>query len=360
MGLRADPARCGLLVLLVWQVVPLLLLMRHALPVYPHYLLILIPGPYLFIGYFLAQSMHWLQRFERWGMLLRIVVVGMTVLLIGGQLLGSVGTMFDGVRGNYPDTALSQPYYNDLNSLQQAVSKADQLAQQRHLNRIYIATDSATRLSLTLLSAGMRTPTTVFDDKSCLVLPNAGSGPAVMLLSPRSPLSVVLMTHFARATLISQPARLGGPPFQLYIVNPTVPSTAISSQNTFQGHLQMLDTYARSVTTGAGSWQITRWTMLHAVQAEERVTYGYSMTVQIANEHTQTSKCSFSSIRANDQLLVAFAQTNRAATAQLNIKAQFYTIQPRTFSYGPLTFETDAWLTQWTHLVMQLHPTPIR
>src|SRR5256885_14840850 len=45
MGLRADPARCGLVVLLVWQIVPVLLLSRHSAPIHQHYLLLVIPGP---------------------------------------------------------------------------------------------------------------------------------------------------------------------------------------------------------------------------------------------------------------------------------------------------------------------------
>ena len=37
MLLRANPYRCGLLLLLVWQIVPILLLTRHSIGLYAHY-----------------------------------------------------------------------------------------------------------------------------------------------------------------------------------------------------------------------------------------------------------------------------------------------------------------------------------
>jgi hypothetical protein len=88
--------------------------------------------------------------------------------------------------------------------------------------------------------------------------------------------------------------------------------------------------------------------LLHAAPPDFRVTYGYRLEAQFSAGLSQVSECSFSAIRANDQLLVAFSQ---AATPS-SIKAQFYTIQPRTFSYGSFTFETDAfWPTRWEVLV---------
>lgn len=339
-ALRADPWRCGLLVLLIWQIVPLLALSRHTLPVYPHYLIVLLPGPYIFIALFLAKCVDWSRHLIRWSTVLRIAVVGVTALLIGAQCLGSVGTVLDFARGNYPDTALSRPYYNDLNSLQHALSEADQLAQQRHLNRVYIATDQATQMSLTYLAGQMRTPTTLFDDKSCAVLPGTSSGPAVMLLSPRSELAAALVNRYSQATLVDQLKRLGGPPFQLYIVNPTAQPSISPSAMTFQGHLQALDTTMQSFSFKNASWQVARWSMQHAAQADFRVTYGYTLSIP---GQAQTSECSFSAIHAGDQLLTAFPQSVGSVTSP-SIKAQFFTIKPRNFSYGPFTFETDAFL----------------
>src|SRR5712691_6453503 len=59
---RATPSRCGLALLLVWQVVPILLLSRHSLPLYPYYLLILMPGPYILMGIFVAQVVKWTSQ----------------------------------------------------------------------------------------------------------------------------------------------------------------------------------------------------------------------------------------------------------------------------------------------------------
>src|SRR5947209_7997824 len=59
MGLRADPARCGLVVLLVWQIVPVLLLSRHSAPIHQHYLLLVIPGPFILVGFCIARMSSW-------------------------------------------------------------------------------------------------------------------------------------------------------------------------------------------------------------------------------------------------------------------------------------------------------------
>jgi len=59
--LRETPYRCALLILLTWQVIPLLSLSRHSVPIYPHYLIVLMPGQYMLIGILLAQTVEWLR-----------------------------------------------------------------------------------------------------------------------------------------------------------------------------------------------------------------------------------------------------------------------------------------------------------
>lgn len=285
--------------------------------------------------------------------MLRIALCALAALAVCAQTIGATGMVLDTIRGNYNDKALSSPYYNDLASLQNALNEAKQVAQSHHAQRIYIAADTANVMALTFLSGQIQTPVTIFNGTHCAVLPDPANGPAVLLVSPRSPFVSALVSHFAQATLLDQPHRPGGPPFQLYLINTPVGSPI--AHETFQDHLAALTTQATPFSFQNTSWSVTHWRLLHSAQPEFRVTYGYKMVANSGNNGSSdaSNQCAFSSMRAGDQLLVAFPQTNAASTS-LTIRAQFYTIAPDNFSYGPLTFETDQFLPiQWTTLRTQ-------
>jgi 4-amino-4-deoxy-L-arabinose transferase-like glycosyltransferase len=368
--LRETPSRCALLVLLTWQVIPLLSLSRHSVPIYPHYLIVLMPGQYMLIGILLARLVEWLrgasswrvavphkdeqgarQEKTRYGCLQRVLSIGVCVLvacIVAAQFVGSTGNVLDYAHGNYSDTGLSRPYYNDLHSLQDALKSADNLAIQRHMHRVYVVTDFANQTALTYLAGQMQTPTTLFDGTRCLVLPNPARGSAVVLLGPRSPLAGMLLTRFAHAELVGQPRRLGGPPFQLYVVNANAQQATIQ---TFQNHLSLLDSHIQYATTRGSSWLVTRWNMQYAVQEDFRVTYGYKMMVSGSGGVNESSQCAFSAMHAGDQLLVAFPANHIARHGGLTLLAQYYTIKPRYLVKGGVTFESDAFFPPaWTRL----------
>jgi 4-amino-4-deoxy-L-arabinose transferase-like glycosyltransferase len=338
VDLRATPARCGLLILLIWQIIPLLALFRHTLPIYPHYLIIFMPGQYILIGFFLAEAVKWCRSWSGWRGGLRFALCCLTVLALCAQSLGAAGMVLDTIRGNYQDTKLSSPYYNDLASLQNALHRADLLAQQHQLRRVYIAADTANMMALTFLAGQMQTTTTLFNGTHCVLLPSAESGPAVLLVSPRSSFISALVGQFSHATLIEQPRRPGGPPFALYIISPVSASSV--AHGSFQGQLEALDAQAFSYHNAP--WSVTRWQLLHTAQPAFRVTYGYTMTAS-SDAGENKNQCTFSSLNAGDQLLMAFPQTGTAA-GPLTVRGQFYTLSPYNFSYGPLTFETDTFL----------------
>ena len=344
--LRATPYRCGLILLLVWQIVPLLILSRHAIPLHSQYFFMFLPGPFILIGLFLAKVVEWLRgRVQRrqWS-LLRYAVYAIAGLVIIAQLVGSTAAAIDTSSGNFDDRSFQPyPYHNDLHSLQHALVEADQLAQQRHLSRIYITTDAATQTALRYLAEQMQTPTTLFDATNCLVLPNPAAGPAVLLVGPYDGLTNALLSQFASATLVDQPVRPAGAPFRLYIVTsrPAQPS----SQNTFTGNLQLLGTQAEQMSFNNSPWLVTSWSFMHAEQPSFRTTYSYSMTALGDSDSTRSSqsKCTFTAIRAGDQLLVAFGlPKGSSAFTPVTIKAHTFTTIPNNPFYGPFHLETDG------------------
>ncbi len=336
---RAAPYRCGLVLLLVWQVVPILLLSRHSLPLYPHYLLMLMPGPFILAGIFVAQAVKWTSRRRWYWSGLRYSIYAIAALTVIAQLVTCTATLIDFTDGTYKHSR----NFNDLGSLQHALSEADQLALQHHLNRVYITTDRSTQSSLHYLSQQMQTPTTLFDDSRCLVLPNASDGPAVLLVSPYAQLTLALLHEYATATLVDETARLGAPPFQLYIAASRRVTEQPSKSETFIDNLQFINLQRQHLNLVDPIWLVSRWNLLRSAHLHTRTTYNYAMTAFTnTNNYPRHSLCTFTAIRPGDQLFVAFALPHDPFMPALaTIEGQFYTITPYSPSFGPLHLETD-------------------
>ena len=333
---RAAPQRCGYFLLLCWQIVPILILSRHATPVFPYYLLMVLPGPFIIIGILLSTLASWFHHRGRvWNIAYYGVFVA-TCVVIAAQLLGSVAGLIDEASG----TNLHGYSYNTLSSLEEALKETDRLAMQHNLNHVYIATDQYTQTSLDYLAEQMHTPTTLFDASRCLVLPNAITGPAAMLIGPYDTLSLALLNHFAKATLVSRPERLGGVPFQLYIVQPIAASNSTPSHEAFVHHLQLLDSQVQQFRFDDMSWYTTRWSYLHSAVPAYRTTYTYSMIALFSGNTTISSQCISTSIRAGDQLIVTFPLSQNATSPlSMTITAKSFTTKPLDISYGSFHLE---------------------
>jgi 4-amino-4-deoxy-L-arabinose transferase-like glycosyltransferase len=337
---RATPRRCGYLMLLTWQIVPVLMLSRHAVPLFPYYLLMVMPGPFILIGLFLSTLVSWLQRQGRRWNVLRYGVYAITSLVIVALLLGSFAAISDEANGNNPHGYS----FNTLNSLQDALAKADQLALNQHLNHVYITTDMYTQAALRYLAEQMQTPTTLFDASHCLVLPDPAAGPAVLLVGPGDKLTGALLGQFALTTLVDQPERLGGAPFHLYIVRPMGVPTPNTTNVAFVNNLQLFNNQARQLRFNNATWLATQWSFIRSAAPNYRTTYTYTMTALLkgnANDtSTISSQCVSTSMRAGDQLIVAFQQPDgKIVPASVTITAQSYTTMPLNISYGPFRLE---------------------
>ncbi len=347
---RADTYRCGLLILLVWQVMPLVYLSHLSIPVYIHYLMFLMPGQYILIAFLLAKIAKWLQRFNRWGQIGRYVTCLLAILIIVVQGAASLGYVVasskfpDGhfIEGNH----ISYGYSDSLKSLQDAFAEADQLAQQRHLKHLYIATynEIGFMTSVTYLAEHTHTPTTVFN-QNCLVLPNPADGPAVLLEGPYNDLADTLLPRFASATLVDEPKRIGGDPFKLYIVETHAAKATV--QASFPQEMQLLDTQRFSFQDTP--WAVTHWNVLHSSPTRYQTTYTYNI-LNLADNNQQTSyqQCFLTSMQAGDQLLRAFPlQSGSQTFTSLDIQVQSYTDspviwEPKVFNPLGISFETGA------------------
>ncbi len=270
---RATPQRCGYFLLFCWQIVPVIILSRHSVPVFPYYLLMVLPGPFIIIGILLSTLGYWFQRQGGMWKIAHYGVYVCTCLVIVSQLLGSTAVLIDEASGNN----LHGYSYNTLNSYEDALNEADQLATLHHLNHVYIATDQYTQNSLGYLAEQMRTPTTLFDASRCLVLPNVAAGPAALLIGPYDTLSMVLLSHFAKATLVSRPERLGGVPFQLYIVQPMAGPKPTPSNEAFVNNLQLLDNRAQRLSYDSSTWLTMHWRFVRSASPNSRTSYTYAM-----------------------------------------------------------------------------------
>ena len=335
---RATPQRCGYFLLLCWQIVPIIILSRHSVPVFPYYLLMVLPGPFIIIGILLSLLVHWLKRPGWMWNIPRYGVYVFTCLVIVAQLTGSMAGLVDEASGNN----LHGYTYNTLNSLQDALAEADHVARQRHLNHVYITTNQFTQVALRYLAEQVQTPTTLFDASRCLVLPNPADGPAVLLVGPYDKLTSVLLGQFATSTLIDRPERLGGAPFQLFIVKPI--TIALSrSTSSFLNNLQLLDKRVRHFSYDNSLWLATYWRLLRSASPGYRTTYTYTMRALLNGNRGPgiSSQCISTSMRPGDQLIVAF-QVPRATVlpVSVTISATSYTTMPYNLLSGPFHLET--------------------
>lgn len=345
LSFGANPYRGGLVLLVVWQLLPVIVLLRHAIDLHTQYFFVLMPGPFILIGIFAAWMVEWSRIFSS----LRVArygVYALLTLIIVAQLVGTTAQIVDMGNGNF-DGRNPQigTYYNDLNSLQQAINQADQQAQQRHLSHVYIAADSVTKSAESYLIEHMplHTSTTLFDASNCVVLPNPANGQAMMLVSPYDTFASALLSQFASVNLIARPARLGGPPFLLYMVTP------LSGQGTaqaFTNNLQFVDSQTYSANaggTGASTVLATRWALLRSAPTVSFETYNYAFTLNMGSGHQLQSGCSLTALGKGDQLVAAFCLPRDSIVAQqVAVGVQYSTTHPYDPSYGPFHLEIDG------------------
>jgi hypothetical protein len=238
------------------------------------------------------------------------------------------------------DKKLSYPYYSDLNSLQQALVKADQIAQQDHLSRVVVVADQATKSAFRYLSEQLHAPATVVDG-SCLLLPDPSAGPYVVLVPPyEATLDALFASPNIHVSKSYTSTRLGGDPFRLYVVDP-LPQT--STQGTLSSDIQFVS--ARTQTLQKKLWVVTRWNLLQSAPASDFTTYSYRFTdMDTVKSAAQVQPvCTSTSVRTGDQLIAFLPHASNQPSLRLQVERSSttsHTITTKLFGALPVAFDT--------------------
>src|SRR5260370_33744974 len=128
-------------------------------------------------------------------------------LAILAQLIGSSTALIDQTAGNFNGQEV-YPFFNDLHSLQNALQEADQLAQHRHIHRIYVTTSFTFGTAIKYLAEQVKTPIVLNDTWHCFILPDPNAGPVDFLGEPNNFTVDGFLSEYTSATLLDEAHRL--------------------------------------------------------------------------------------------------------------------------------------------------------
>jgi hypothetical protein len=348
-GLLNSPQRKGLLILLAWQAT-FGLLLRHSIPIYIHYFIYLLPGPFILIGVLLANAtklLHYLHF--PWERAFRYGLYGVVSLLVLVQTVGSAGWLIDHARGNF-NSNYAYPQYFDLATVQRIVNDSDHLARQRHLSRVYIDIHGDDENAVSYMAQFASTPMEVLDSNQCLVLPDTKNGPVVYVTDPNRPDLDALLKRYADATQVGEIQHPGGMPFKVYILSARAqPLSALQ----LSGGVQLLSQQADVLSTGATNPEllVTHWMVQNTVQPQPRVVYKYrfliptnmtfmSSVATAGNSiNSNTPVCRLSRTWAGDDL-IPLLEFNGSAPQHITMGIEKFTSLPQHYNYGALKMVT--------------------
>jgi 4-amino-4-deoxy-L-arabinose transferase-like glycosyltransferase len=339
----ASPYRQGLVLLLLWQVAPLLLLSDHSIVLFAHYFIFFLPGQFILIALCVVQTIAFIQKQEpRLYVYAHYGMAILAALVILAQLIGCTGDVIDLTTGNFNDHAVIRPF-NDLQDQQNALQEADQLAQRRHIHRIYVMTTFDTASAMDYLAGQVKTPIELVDSANCFVLPAPQAGPVVFLAQPDSQTADMMLSQYTNATLVAEPPRLGGDPYKLYVL--TAEPEPAPVPGTFTQGLQLLSPTAQLFQNFAEgqAWLTVRWRILNTNKPAFRTNYGYHFHIAAASRKDpgRGLDCEPTSTWAGDQLIAyQTPQIGKRLPARISIQVSTFVQQPQVIDNGPLKLFT--------------------
>lgn len=334
----ASPQRQGLALLLAWQIIPLIYLLRHT-RLEPHYFIIYFPGQFILIAIFLTWFIGIIQNYRPPAAhFTRIATFALAGIIVVTQLIGSIGTLSDETQGHF-NANETHPNFFDSQSIQTALNRADKLAQENNIGHIYISASYALRTSMPYLAEQIQTPTTVFEMNQCFILPNPAAGGAIFLSQPDPSFDALILNQYTHSQLLEESPRLAGPPFRIYKIQAKeVPETEITESNSFADGLQLLSPTLETVNQ---QYLVSRWRFTDTQQAAPRTLYNYDVSVQAPERRAVKTSCQATSIRAGDQLLTVISQAKMGGVPEsVTIRGGWSMIRPQILRLGPLNLTT--------------------
>src|SRR5260370_19923524 len=189
-----------------------------------------------------------------------------------------------------------------------------------------------------------KTPIMAFDDWHCIVLPSASAGPVVFISQPSDPQLGPILDHYATMTLVDQPRRLGGTPFNLFIL--TAKPEVTAATQTFTRDIHLLEQHALQVQDKNTNdrWLVTHWSVTQSEKSATRTFYLTHFDIRLDGKKQQGGdpiNCSTTSLWVGDQY---FTQQGLGPHDKMptfvTVQAYSFTNSPLTFPLGPLTLST--------------------
>jgi 4-amino-4-deoxy-L-arabinose transferase-like glycosyltransferase len=358
--LWASPRRQGLVLLLLWQVAPLLLLTRHSIVLFVHYFLFFLPGQFLLIALCATRIVALVGQLRAsWTGFTRLAVSALAALVILAQLVGLGSALLDIDAGHFQN-----PTFSDLSDQQQVLQVAEQVARQRHIDRIYLtAFPSYVRINaVDYLAQQDAIPLTFFTSESCFILPSPAAGPVLFITTAGNALADVLFAHYAHATLVATSPHLGSLPYQIFVVTATPAPAPVP--HAFGQTLQLLSPAAQLLQH---RWLVTRWSIQDAHLPALRTTYGFRVQVHSAAGPalSDTQNCTPTLTWAGDQLFVFhYVSPGTPFPARITLQVATSLIHPQLLQHGPFTgftFRTES--SGWHPVLTEDHqssfPVPV-
>jgi hypothetical protein len=188
-----------LVIVLLWQISPILTMLKHPKPIYEHYLLVLLPALFLMIGIFFAwmeeQGIPGVGAYIsklRWPRLPTVSMSEVTkaflvilAVLTAAQVFASVALILTLEESAYtgPLRFTYTHYGFPLEVQQDALETAYTTATINHA-RLYVATTWWQQQSLGYLAAEANMGANVYDAGSCLTMPATGAPAVVLATAP--------------------------------------------------------------------------------------------------------------------------------------------------------------------------------
>lgn len=276
--------------LLLWQALPVLLLIRHNRSVQAHYLLVLLPVIYLSIGLWAAATSRWIETrlTGRWAPAPHIGLIATTLALALAQTIGVAAELSTIHDGSFNGLALPLHYGVPLSSAQ-ATLRAAASAAKRDGATLAIASTTVQQEPYGYLAQTGSTPATVYVSDGCIMLPSSGSAHPLVTLALPGTLAARALPEMTGVRALGALTAQGSQPLALYQLAPGAgPRSEVIQPKGATLTLPYLSGYSYIHDATGAAFLTVRWTSSPnlSMPNDQRASYWYGAAPtgpQVAN-----------------------------------------------------------------------------